>query len=199
MTASNVFMSEADVAEITGQWDYGCLPPNVRLGQNCWLERKASFVRYRSTRATGLSLGDNVRVYTWTEFNIDPSGTLEVGRDSILVGPIFMCAEQISIGERVVVSYHVTIADSDFHPMDPAARRLDAIANAPGGDRSSRPLLTSAPIVIGDDAWIGLGAIVLKGVEIGRGARILAGAVVTRDVPPYTTVQGNPGRIVDGV
>jgi acetyltransferase-like isoleucine patch superfamily enzyme len=47
-------------------------------------------------------------------------------------------------------------------------------------------------VVIEDDAWIGIGAIVLKGVRIGAGARVEAGAVVTRDVPSGATVAGNP-------
>ena len=186
-----------DMREITGQWDYGTLPDNVRLGRECFLERKASFERYRSTQPVGLALGNNVCVYTWTEFTIDPTGTVEVGSGSVLVGAVFMCAERITLGERVVVSYHVTISDSDFHPLDPAARRLDAIANAPGGDRSQRPQVESKPVVIEDDVWIGIGAMILKGVRIGRGARILAGAVVTRDVPPLVTVGGNPARILD--
>lgn len=186
-----------DIEEITGGWDHGTLPANVRVGTGCFIERKASFARFRSVQPVGLALGDGVRAYTWTEFNIDPSGTVEVGRDSVLVGAVFMCAERISIGDRVVVSYHVTIADSDFHPIDPAARRLDAIANIPGGDRSQRPRVVSRPVVVEDDVWIGIGAIILKGVHIGRGARVLAGAVVTRDVPAHATVAGNPGRTLE--
>jgi acetyltransferase-like isoleucine patch superfamily enzyme len=106
-----------------------------------------------------------------------------------------MCAERIIVGLRVIISYHVTIADCDFHPLDPAARRRDALANARGGDASLRPPLVSRPVVIEDDAWIGIGAIVLKGVRIGRGARVAAGAVVTRDVPDGATVAGNPARL----
>jgi acetyltransferase-like isoleucine patch superfamily enzyme len=53
------------------------------------------------------------------------------------------------------------------------------------------------PVTIADDVWIGIGAIVLKGVRIGRGARIAAGAVVTRDVPEGAMVAGNPARVVE--
>ena len=127
------------LSEINGTWDYATLPTNVHVGPECFLERKASFLRFRSTRDPGLVLGSGVRAYTWTEFNIEPQGLVGVGDDSILVGAVFMCAERILIGKRVVVSYHVTIADSDFHPLSVEARRLDAIANAPGGDRSQRP------------------------------------------------------------
>lgn len=187
-----------DIGEITGDWDYRTLPASVTLGPGCFLERKASFLRYRSAQPVGLSLGANVTVYTWTEFNIEPTGSVDVGDDCTLVGAIFMCADHIRLGNRVVVSYHVTIADSDFHPLDPQARRRDAIANAPGGERSQRPPLVSQLVRIDDDAWIGIGAMILKGVHIGRGARVEAGAVVTHDVPEGATVAGNPARIAEG-
>lgn len=90
----------------------------------------------------------------------------------------------------------MTIADSDFHPTDPAARRQDAIANAPDGDRNQRPPYSSRPVVIDDDVQVGIGAIILKGVHIGPGMRIGAGAVVTRDVPAGAVVAGNPAVIV---
>lgn len=51
-----------------------------------------------------------------------------------------------------------------------------------------------APIIIEDHAWIATDAMILKGVRIGRGAVVAAGAVVTRDVPPFTVVGGNPAR-----
>ena len=184
------------VAELTGAWDRARLPANVRVGRDCLLERVGSFDRFRSTRDPGLVIGDRCAVYAWTTFNVEPDGQLLVGDDCVLVGAVFMCAERIELGRGVVVSYGVTIADSDFHPVDPDARRLDALANAPGGDRRSRPLIESRPVRIGDGAWVGIGAIVLKGVAIGEGARIGAGAVVTRDVPAGAVVEGNPARVV---
>ena len=65
-----------------------------------------------------------------------------------MVGAIFMCADSIRIGKNVTISYHVTIADSDFHPIDPELRIKDAIANAPGGNKDSRPMIKTKPIVI---------------------------------------------------
>jgi acetyltransferase-like isoleucine patch superfamily enzyme len=186
-----------DLKEITGEWDYRSLPANVQLGAGCFIERKESFRRFRSTRQPGLRLGSNVIVYTWAEFSVEPEGEITVGDDAVLVGPVFMCAGRISVGRRVVISYQVTIADSDFHPLDRASRRKDALANARGGDPRLRPPVESRPVVIEDDVWIGIGAIVLKGVRIGRGARIAAGAVVTRDVPEGATVAGNPARTAD--
>jgi acetyltransferase-like isoleucine patch superfamily enzyme len=183
-----------DVAEITGEWAYEKLPPNVSIGRECFFERRETFGRFRSQRTPGLILGDRVCVYTWTTFNVEPTGLLEIGNDSVLVGAIFMCAERIVVGQRVVISYSVTIADSDFHPIDPDLRKQDAIANSPGGDRSRRPPLVTRPVTIGDDVWIGIGAIILKGVRIGTGAHIGAGTVVTSDVPAGGRVVGNPAR-----
>ena len=109
-----------------------------------FLERRDTFERFRSERDPGLVLGNGTTVYTWTTFNVDPTGCIEIGRDCVLVGAVFMCADTISLGDSVVISYNVTIADSDFHPIDPAERRLDAIANAPEATglagRQSAPL-----------------------------------------------------------
>lgn len=183
-----------DIGEITGDWDYHTLPKNIKIGKNCWLERKDSFKRFRSSQNPGLIVGDGVKVYTWTAFSIEPQGKVEIGENSTLVGAIFMCADSIKIGKRVIISYNVTIADSDFHPVDPELRKKDAIANSPQGNRADRPPLKTRPVVIEDDVNIGIGAIILKGVHIGRGAKILAGAVVTSDVPAGITVGGNPAR-----
>lgn len=55
---------------------------------------------------------------------------------------------------------------------------------------------TNGPIIIQDDVWIGTKAIIMSGVKISQGAIIAAGAVVTKDVPPYAIVGGNPARII---
>jgi acetyltransferase-like isoleucine patch superfamily enzyme len=186
-----------DVTNITGEWDYSLLPPNVRIGADCFIERREAFDRFRSERDPGLILGERVQVFTWTHFNVEPTGFVDIGDDSVIVGAVFMCADSIRIGCECVISYNVTLADSDFHPLDAAARRRDAIASSPTGDRSQRPSVVARPIVIGNRVWIGTGAIILKGVRIGDGATIAAGAVVTKDVPPNAVASGNPAVISD--
>lgn len=61
---------------------------------------------------------------------------------------------------------------------------------------SEHPLPQSKGIVIGNDVWIGHSALVLAGVTIGHGAVVGAGSVVTKDVPPYAVVAGNPARLI---
>ncbi len=56
-----------------------------------------------------------------------------------MVGAVIMCAERINVGRDVVISHHVTIADSDFHPIGLEERRADAIANAPDSDGPRGP------------------------------------------------------------
>lgn len=188
-------MTGFDRAELDGSWDLADLPANVVAGEGCWIERKASFERFRSTREPGLVLGRRVRAYTATYFNVEPPGVLEIGDDCILAGAMFMVAGHVRLGRRVVVSYGVTIADCDFHPLDPELRRLDAIAHAPGGAYHERQPFEAEPVDIGDDVRIGVGAIVLKGVTVGDGATVAAGAVVTRDVPAGAVVAGNPAAV----
>src|SRR3954468_11824560 len=115
-------------------WSDGPLPPGVRIGEGVYFERHdVSLRRYRSERDDGLVIGDGSRVYTWTEFSIEPEGRIRVGERTTLVGGLFMCAELIDIGDDVVISYDVTVADCDFHPLEPVARRADTIAISPDG------------------------------------------------------------------
>jgi hypothetical protein len=184
------------VTELTGAWDYSSLPANVSVGERCFLGNRSSFRRFRSERDPGLTLGDAVHVYSWTAFSVEPAGAIVVGEESTLVGPWFWCADQITIGARVILSHNVIVADADFHPRDPVLRRQDAIAVSPEGDTSRRPPYATRPVTIDDDVWVGIGAIVLKGVHIGAGAKIGAGAVITRDIPAGAIVTGNPAQIV---
>jgi acetyltransferase-like isoleucine patch superfamily enzyme len=132
-----------DKDEVVGTWDYRRLPDNIHIGADCFLERRGSFERFRSRHSPGLVLGDRVRVLTWTAFSVEPSGCVEIGQDTVLVGAVFMCMKSIRVGAGCHISYNVTISDCDFHPIDVDARRRDTIAIAPSGDvpavRHSQP------------------------------------------------------------
>lgn len=87
----------------------------------------------------------------------------------------------ITIGDDVKIAPNVTIAVTN-HPLDPEKRRE-------GG-------MYALPVVIGNNVWIGSGAIICPGVTIGEGSVIGAGSVVTRDIPPNVIAVGNPCKVV---
>ncbi|PYK92462.1 MAG: acyltransferase [Verrucomicrobia bacterium] len=108
-----------------------------------------------------------------------------------------MAEDKIDIGSHCLISWNVGIADSDFHPLEPAQRLIDAQALAPFfKDRPARPKLETAPVRIADNVWVGMNAVILKGVTIGENSIVAAGSVVTKSIPPNTVVAGNPAVIV---
>lgn len=125
---------------------------------------------------------------------------------SIVLGDYCFVGEQthiwsagnITIGDRVLISHNVNIFDNNTHPLSPKKRheQFKAILN------SGHPKhidLQVEPVVIEDDVLIGCMSIVLKGVKIGKGAVVGAGSVVTRDIPAYAIVAGNPAVVIGEV
>jgi len=88
-------------------------------------------------------------------------------------------------GNNIVIAGNVAFVGRDDHRYNMVGK---TIWDSPRGD--------AFKIVVEDDVWIGHGAIILSGVTIGRGAVVAAGAVVTKDVPRYSIVAGNPARVV---
>ncbi len=112
-----------------------------------------------------------------SEISVNEGGRFILGEGArINYGCIFNVSQSLVIGARCRVGYRVTILDNHLHQLPPGLRH-----RRPG----------SEPVEIGDDVWIGTGAIILPGVRIGNGSIIAAGAIVTRDVSPMTIV-GSP-------
>jgi acetyltransferase-like isoleucine patch superfamily enzyme len=112
------------------------------------------------------------------------AGELRIGHGTNVNGLTkILVAESVRIGAECTLSWDVQIMDNDFHAI-----------TVDGTERPSK-----APVLIGDRVWIGTRAVILKGVEIGAGAVVAAGAVVNRDVPPGTVVAGMPARVVGKV
>ena len=175
------------------------VPSNIEIGRNCYMEPGQAFNRFVSERQPGLRLGDDVKIFTWVRFSVEKQGLIEVGDRSVLVGAEFMCSEHIRVGNDVLISYSVLIADCDFHPLDPELRIQDALANRPGDvNRTERPSMPARPVVIEDEVQVGMGSMILKGVTLGRGSVVLPGSVVTTDVPAGAIARGNPAKMVQG-
>lgn len=106
-----------------------------------------------------------------------PGASLIIGRRMLLnSGARIHAHERVVIGDDVRIAAYAYITDSDSHEVVPGV-----------------PAKT-APTTLGNDVWIGRGAVVLPGLTVGDHSVVGAGAVVTRDVPPCTVVAGNPAR-----
>ena len=122
------------------------------------------------------------RLYMEPDIQFDYGCNVEVGEDFYAnFHCVFLDAAKITIGRNVMLAPCVQIYTA-HHPLNAAERRSG--------------LEFASPVTIGDDVWIGGGAIILPGVTIGDRAVIAAGAVVTRDVPSDCVVGGNPARII---
>jgi virginiamycin A acetyltransferase len=104
-------------------------------------------------------------------------------------------AERLVIGKFVQIAHGVKfITSSANHPMSGLSTYPFRIFDLAGtGGYADLPFKDT---VVGHDVWIGYGAVVMPGVTIGSGSIVASGAVVSRDVPPYAVVGGNPARLI---
>lgn len=126
-------------------------------------------------------------------FIFDPNGsysygTIEVGDDVFIgEGAVLRAQKGIVVGNKVMLGPNVIIRGGDHNTSVIGQFMFDVKNKRPEDDQF---------ICIEDDVWIGAGAIILKGVRLGRGCIIAAGAVVTKNVPPYTVVAGVPAKVL---
>jgi len=104
-------------------------------------------------------------------------------------------AKKISIGNRVLIAHNVNIHDNTSHPLNSKLRHEDFLHIFSKGHQTSIDL-NEKEIIIEDDVWIGFNATIQKGVTVGRGSIIGANSVITKDVPAYSVIVGNPQRIL---
>ena len=173
------------IARVWRSFDRGAaVGAGCRLGPSAWCFNDGG--RRRVTLGEGDGCRGVLRRETFGDGRIAIADRVYIGDDCVL-----SCATSITIGAETLLGHGVQIFDNNSHPTDPAARRSDWRAVVDG---SARAPIDAAPVSIGVGAWIGFGAIVLKGVTIGDEAIVAAGSVVTGDVPAGVTVGGNPAR-----
>lgn len=125
-----------------------------------------------------LTVDGNFSVGAGTDIRVFEGGNLELNSGYINGYTQIVCAKSIKIGKDVAIAREVIIRDTDSHEIV---------------GKEHEPI---KPVVIGDHVWIGAKAMIMKGVTIGEGAIVAAGAVVTKDVPPKTIVAGVPARVI---
>lgn len=180
-----------------------------RLGKYFKLGKKSAFnplynltLRKTADNKIFLEIGENSLIEGKFVFEKE-TGEVKIG-DRVFIGggTNFICISSINIGDDVMFSWGCTVIDNDAHSLiweerkDDVADWIKGINENQVGKYKSWSNVKSAPIYIGNKAWIGFNAIILKGVTIGEGAVVAAGSVVTKDVPDYAVVAGNPAVII---
>ena len=153
---------------------------------------------------TNLKLENGVKIFPDAYFSITDGGWAYIEKDCafsrnssifvkhgrliiksnthIGIGVVIAVRDSVSIGEGVLIAEYVTIRDQD-HVFGTSISTFDSGFN-------------TAPIVIGDNVWIGAKVTITKGVTIGKNSVIAANAVVTRDVPSNVVVAGVPANVI---
>ena len=131
-----------------------------------------------------INIGNNVSLEKGVVISTSESGKVHIG-DNVYIGEysILTSNEEIEIGDNVLISPHNDIVDFDHIYRDPSQP-----VNLQG--------VIAKKITIQEDVWIGSGCKILMGVTIGKGAVIGAGSVVTKDVPAFHVVVGNPAKTI---
>ena len=149
----------------------------------------------RCVRGGTLEIGEGVKINTRVASNpvigrqrttlmvMAPGARMVIGAYVGMSGVCICAANCVEIGERTIIGADALITDTDFH------------SPLPDGSWSNDAAGASAPVVIGKGCFIGARAIILKGVTIGDGAVVAAGALVTRDVPAEHLAIGNPAVV----
>ena len=137
-----------------------------------------------------LYIGNNVSLHGVSTFiagKVFPSPSLYIGDNTHLGYQMGInVGTKIIIGKHVLIANRVALIGYDAHPLDPILRSENFPPDVNGcGD-----------ILIEDYAWIGANVTILKNVTIGKASIVAAGSVVTKSVPPYSIVAGNPARVV---
>lgn len=134
------------------------------------------------------SHGKNVSIGQGTKMNwsnVSVGDSVHIGEDNL-----FICyLAEVRIGNHVMTGPRASIITGG-HRIDILDRYMDEI-----GHDEKRPE-DDRDVVIEDDVWIGSNTTILRGVTVGTGSVVAAGAVVTKDVPPYAVVAGVPARVV---
>jgi acetyltransferase-like isoleucine patch superfamily enzyme len=149
----------------------------------------------RCVRGGTLEIGAGVKINTRVSSNpvigrsrtslmvLAPGAQLRIGEGVGISGACLCAAQSLTIGENTIIGADALITDTDFH------------SPLPGGRWSNDAAGASSPVVIGKGCFIGARAIILKGVTLGDGAVVAAGALVTRDVPAEHLAIGNPAVV----
>ena len=157
-------------------------PRQIALGENVSISPRVT-LRANTAAMPGIAIGSGCSIQDACIVAAN-KGRISIG-DNCWLGPFCLVYGNgdVTIGNNVLIAAHSCINTVSHH-----ASRCDIPISDQG--------IYCDPVIIEDDVWIGMHATVLQGVVIGRGSIISAGAVVTRDIPPWSIAVGAPARVI---
>jgi acetyltransferase-like isoleucine patch superfamily enzyme len=160
---------------------YKLLNKNVSIGKNFRVKARLSIKGPGS-----VVIGDNVFIdgtsHTVTPWTGNADAEIIIGNNVFVNGTRFGCAKKIEVGDNCILA-DCRILDTDFHSVNPE-------------QRSNPEYIESSPIKIGNNVWIALGCVILKGVTIGDDSTIAAQSVVYGNVEKSSVYGGNPAVLI---
>jgi len=173
----------------------------IEIGEKSNIDEFHLHLRFPENRIY-VKIGNDCLISGSVIFEME-KGKLTIGNKVFIGGGTnFYCIDNIIVGNDVMFSCGCSVIDNNSHSLVSAERLNDVLDWKKGieeghiGKYKNWSVVKSAPIIIKNKAWIGFNSIIMKGVTIGEGAVIAAGSVVTKDVPDYAVVGGNPARII---
>ncbi len=138
----------------------------------------------RNIRINSHPLSNLAGMHQYAIFVARDGGVIRLGNNLALSGSTIYALESIEIGDNTQIGANTIIMDSDFHPLDVAARRIN--------DRAS---IRKKPVRIGNDCFIGMNVIICKGTVLGDRCIVGAGSVVCGVFPDDSVIVGNPAHV----
>ena len=140
---------------------------NIEIGENCWLVSSWEGHPYK----TGI-------------FSYLKESEIKIGKNTGLSGAVIFCRDRVLIGDYCWLSPGVIIIDNNSHAVS-----IDHTIREKGE-------IKSAPVILGDNVWLGMRSIIFKGVTIGDNSIIAAGSIVTKDIPANCLAGGIPAKVI---
>jgi acetyltransferase-like isoleucine patch superfamily enzyme len=152
-----------------------------------------NFTRVRGREGCKLFIGDRSIVSAYIYFE-RTNASISIGSETFIGKSCILAATDVVIGNNVLISSGVTVVDHNSHSIAYSERSSDVLDWK--NSKKDWSNVVCKPVLISDKSWIGFNSIILKGITVGEGAIVGAGSVVTKDVPPWTIVGGNPAKII---
>ncbi len=169
--------------------------PKNQAKPRLWVKLFINPFMHKKGKGSTICRRTRMDVMPWNAFTLGEGSTIEdFATVNNGVGPVFI-GDRVRIGLGNTIIGPVTIGNDIMFAQNIVLSGLNH-----GYEDISQPIseqaVTTSPITIEDEVWIGANSIIVAGVTVGKHSVVAGGSVVTRDVPPYSIVGGNPAKVL---